>query len=78
MKFTVSIILIIAIYTAPPAGYRLVWSDEFEGNAIDGSKWVYDIGGGGWGNNEYEYYTNRGENAYVSGGKLHIRAIKES
>ena len=78
MKFILVLALIIAIYTAPPGGYRLVWSDEFEGNSIDGSKWGYDIGGGGWGNNEYEYYTNRGENSYVSGGKLHIRAMRES
>jgi beta-glucanase (GH16 family) len=25
----------------PPAGYRLVWSDEFDGHALDTSKWEY-------------------------------------
>ncbi|MCU0916062.1 MAG: neutral/alkaline non-lysosomal ceramidase N-terminal domain-containing protein [Planctomycetes bacterium] len=25
----------------PPAGYRLVWSDEFDGTALDLSKWSY-------------------------------------
>ena len=78
MKFVLLLSLVLSIYTAVPAGYKLVWSDEFEGNSIDGSKWGYDIGGGGWGNNEYEYYTNRRENSYVADGVLHIKAIKES
>ena len=78
MKFVLLFSLILSIYTAVPAGYKLFWSDEFEGNSIDGSKWGYDIGGGGWGNNEYEYYTNRRENSYVADGVLHIKAIKES
>ena len=55
------------------------WNDEFDGNEIDNSKWTYDIGIGasGWGNNEWEYYTDRKENAYVKDGILHIRAQKE-
>lgn len=61
----------------PSAQY--LWNDEFEGDAIDTSKWTYDIGTGasGWGNNEWEYYTSRKENAYVKDGVLHIRAQKE-
>ena len=55
------------------------WNDEFDGDEIDNSKWTYDIGTGssGWGNNEWEYYTDRKENAYVKDGVLHIRAQKE-
>jgi len=68
--------LILSVFSVP-SGYRLVWSDEFDGNAIDSSKWDFNIGGGGWGNNELEYYTSRPENAYVSNGLLHIRALKE-
>ena len=58
---------------------RYLWNDEFDGDAIDNSKWTYDIGTGssGWGNNEWEYYTNRKENAYIKDGILHIRAQKE-
>ena len=58
---------------------RYLWNDEFDGEAIDKSKWTYDIGTGssGWGNNEWEYYTDRKENAYVKDGILHIRAQKE-
>ena len=55
------------------------WDDEFD-DSIDTSKWSFEIGTGasGWGNNEWEYYTARSENAYVQDGILHIRANKES
>jgi beta-glucanase (GH16 family) len=62
------------------SSWSLVWSDEFSapsGSLIDGSKWTAEIGGGGWGNNELEYYTARPDNAYQSGGSLVIKAIKE-
>ena len=76
MKSFLLLLSILSVLSVPD-GYRLVWSDEFNGNAIDTSKWGYDIGGGGWGNNELEYYTDRSNNAYVSNGVLHIRALKE-
>jgi beta-glucanase (GH16 family) len=54
-----------------------VWSDDFNGGAIDQSKWGYDLGGGGWGNNELQAYTNSNNNAFVSGGNLTIVARRE-
>jgi beta-glucanase (GH16 family) len=39
---------------------------------------VYDIGGGGWGNNELQSYTDRRENAAIRGGALVIRAVREA
>lgn len=57
----------------------LVWSDDFSVNgAPDPTKWGYDIGAGGWGNSELQYYTNRIDNAIVSGGTLKIIAKAES
>lgn len=57
----------------------LVWSDEFDTpGAPDASKWGYDLGAGGWGNNELQYYTNRTDNAVVSGGTLKIILKAES
>jgi beta-glucanase (GH16 family) len=39
-----------------------VWSDEFNsnvaGSAPDASNWIYDIGAGGWGNQELETYCS--------------------
>lgn len=57
----------------------MVWNDEFSYTGLpDTSKWNYDVGGHGWGNNELQFYTaNRIENARVSGGKLIIEARKE-
>jgi beta-glucanase (GH16 family) len=59
--------------------HKLVWSDEFNHNgAPDSSKWDYDLGAGGWGNNELEYYTSRHQNVIVKDGMLHITALKEN
>ncbi len=62
-------------------GWVLVASDEFDGAAgaaPDGSKWVYDVGGDGWGNDQLEYNTDRTENASLDGdGNLVIRALAE-
>lgn len=54
------------------------WSDEFNYKGLpDSTKWGYDIGGGGWGNNELQYYTHSINNARVENGKLTITARKE-
>ncbi|VXB98969.1 Laminarinase [Flavobacterium sp. 9AF] len=56
---------------------NLVWSDEFNTDgAPDSNKWGYDLGAGGWGNQEAQTYTNSATNAVVSGGNLVITAIK--
>ena len=57
----------------------LFWSEEFNTDGPpDPSKWGYDLGAGGWGNQELEYYTSRPENAVVKDGVLKINLIKES
>ncbi|MFT3949871.1 MAG: glycoside hydrolase family 16 protein [Agriterribacter sp.] len=60
--------------------WKLAWSDEFDYNGLpDSTKWGYDIGGNGWGNNEKQYYTEkRLQNASVKNGMLNITAIKEN
>ena len=68
--------------TAPQeatAGYRLVWADEFDGGGGPSPmRWSYDVGGGGWGNNELQFYTqDRRENARLDGGYLVIEARRE-
>lgn len=62
-------------------GWELVWADEFaqaDGSRPDPAKWGYDTGGWGWGNNEWQYYTDRAENARIEGGQLVIEAREES
>ena len=62
--------------------WNLLWSDEFDGEAgtpINAEFWTPEIGGGGWGNNEREYYTDRLENVALDGaGNLVINAIQEN
>src|SRR5665647_408879 len=61
------------------AGWKLVWSDEFNYNGLpDSSKWSFETGGNGWGNNELEYYTEKDtSNAIVKDGHLMIIARKQ-
>jgi beta-glucanase (GH16 family) len=58
--------------------WQLDWSDEFDGTALDHSKWVEETGGNGWGNNELEFYTSRSENVRVANGNLIIEARREN
>jgi hypothetical protein len=57
---------------------NLVWSDEFD---VDGApnpvNWTYDLGAGGWGNNEVQTYTDDPGNVVVEGGMLKITAKSE-
>lgn len=58
-------------------GYELDWADEFEGAEIDPSIWRFAVGGGGYGNNELQFYTNDARNARVERGILVIEARRE-
>ena len=72
-----------AVQPPPPPSsgtWTLSWSDEFSGpngSAPDPTKWTYDTGGNGWGNNELECYTNSVQNASLQNGNLVIQAIAE-
>jgi beta-glucanase (GH16 family) len=72
--------------TAPPvtptpewvrAGWELVWQDEFEGEGLNRDNWTFDLGGSGWGNNEWQWYTDRPENVRLEYGVLIIEAHEE-
>jgi beta-glucanase (GH16 family) len=78
---TVGTTPIVATTPTAPAGWHILWNDEFNGAAgtgPDSNKWVADVGGGGWGNQEREYYT-KNDNAKQDGnGNLVIEARKEN
>jgi len=94
IKIMASVLLLVAFFTAVSfktasnnmpvavaAGNApvLVWGDEFNTDGLpDTTKWGYDLGAGGWGNNESQYYTNRVANAVVIDGSLKITAKKEA
>lgn len=53
----------------------LAWSDEFDTNgAPDSANWTYDLGAGGWGNQELQTYTDSADNVIVEDGFLKIKA----
>ena len=70
-----------AAVTSTTAGPRLVWSDEFsgaKGATPDPTKWGFQVGAGGWGNNELECYTTvRGNSALDGNGNLVLTAIRQ-
>lgn len=58
--------------------WDLIWADEFNGSSLNEDNWSYQIGAGGWGNNEWQYYTDLSSNVNVSNGVLEITAKEES
>jgi beta-glucanase (GH16 family) len=67
---------------AAPKKLKLLWSDEFNGKqgVRPSSKvWSAEIGGGGWGNSERQFYTDKAANASMDGaGRLVITANRIS
>lgn len=59
----------------PMNGWKLVWSDEFNGAALDTGKWALELNEGDPG---VAAYTSRPQNLSVSGGSLVLQAQKES
>ncbi len=63
--------------TTSPNPWELVWDDEFDGTAIDPSKWSFETDCWGGGNDELQCYTDRAANAFVRDGALVVRAQRE-
>ena len=88
MKIKFSLLSLLASLALSPRlfaqtpNWQLVWADEFSGSNIDPTNWTYDTGGGGWGNNELEFYTSRSTNSFIyhdttGNGFLVIQALRE-
>jgi hypothetical protein len=65
-------------YTTPLTypGLNLVWSDEFDGSALNTAAWTFETGASGWGNNELQNY--RPDNTSLVSGNLVIEARQEN
>jgi beta-glucanase (GH16 family) len=59
--------------------YKLLWEDNFDkdGKPSD-SIWNLETGGYGFGNNEFQYYTEQSKNAFIQNGILNIVSYKET
>ena len=77
-----SLMVIPAAEAAPKKTLKLLWSDEFngkKGSAPSAKTWSREVGGGGWGNSERQYYTDKASNASMDGaGRLVITAKRIS
>lgn len=63
-----------------PDRAQLVWSDEFDGPALDLSKWRYDTARNkaGWWNGEQQYYAEgRPQNLRIENGRLILEARRD-
>ena len=82
-KFRLVFINILFVATMPSAemgqSKKELFADEFNGPlgiAFDSSKWTAESGGGGWGNEELQFYTGTTDNVRLDGkGNLEIRAL---
>lgn len=77
MKVLILIALVWLAQSCFAQQETLIWSDEFSGTGLpESSKWGYDIGSNGWGNNEIQIYTNNTGNLRQENGVLIIEAHK--
>ena len=59
------------------SGWEIAWHDEFDTPELNLKNWTFDIGGNGWGNQEWQVYTDRPENVRIENGMLVIEAREE-
>ncbi|MDK2807736.1 MAG: hypothetical protein PWP24_469 [Clostridiales bacterium] len=57
-------------------GYKLKWSDDFEGTALNKQDWNVETHQAGWVNNELQEYVDSEQNIVVKDGKLTIKPVK--
>jgi len=63
----------LLVGTSTTASAQVIWSDEFDtGTALNSAVWSYDLGAGGWGNQELQTYTSTAENVRIENGNLVI------
>ena len=63
--------------TPPAPAWQVVWQDDFEGDALDRTRWSPEESCWGGGNNERQCYTDREKNIRVEDGALHLIAQRE-
>lgn len=77
MRAAVLALALLATPAAAADNWTMVWSDEFDGDKIDRSKWGFDVDCWGGGNDEHQCYTKSPRNAAIEDGKLVITARYE-
>lgn len=78
MRANIALVALCFMAVSAQQTYQLVWSDEFNGNSLDMSKWQYEVNCDGGGNNELQCYTSSPSNVAVRNGTLVITAIPQN
>ena len=79
MKFITKIIFCFLLTQSNAISkQKLVWSDEFNGNSLDYSKWGVEENAYGGGNNELQIYRWDKKNLRIENGNLVIEAHKDN
>ena len=84
IKILKSILLVFIIFALNSCmnntkkDWKLVWSNEFEGSAINENNWNFQEEPAGRFNEEWQRYTNSSENAFIENNCLVIKVIHES
>ena len=78
LKTIAAALILLSVATSAHAqdGWKRVWSDEFDGDRLDQTKWTYAADCGGGGNNERQCYAVGPETVSVKDGVLRLTAIK--
>ena len=58
-------------------GYKMVWSDEFNGTTLNRDDWNVELHEKGWVNAELQEYVDSDENIQVKDGKLIINPVEK-
>jgi beta-glucanase (GH16 family) len=77
MQNLIVLFVVLALCLVNAQYWKQVWSDEFEGTAVDLKKWQFEEKCNVH-NNELQCYTSRTQNARVANGKLSIAALLET
>ena len=59
----------------PVSDWAMVWSDEFDGEAINAQNWTHEVNCAGGGNQEKQCYTDSAENSFIADGMLNLVAL---
>ena len=61
-----------------PEGWAVIWRDEFDGDALDLTKWGYEVNNYGGGNDEKQAYRDDVKYCFVKDGNLHVAAYRDA
>ena len=59
-KLTIALMALMACAPLIADEYTLVWNEDFTDNTLDRAVWNIEVNGDGGGNNELQYYCEKG------------------